>query len=210
MKRQRLIGLVVVFAVLTVAPALKVCVPITPELMAAHETQASGSPSRSVTGRLTGVMPQMIDEECKPAEGEFEYLYNIYEIGPDGAAVGSSHWRARALNPPSRWMELYVAVDCLKFAEVDGKPAAIYSGKIIKGTPPQCFIDAVCAWEDHLKIGMVTDGGTGGDGDEIVYWGPVPRCFFPDDGEPLGCVVPEGSQESSFTVTGGDVVVRAP
>ena len=201
MRRQNLIVLVVALAVLAVAPALTGCAPRAPE-----------SPSGKVTGQLAGVIPtdEGLGWDCKPTEMEFEYLYNIHEVGPNGAASGSAHCRFRPVNPTGPWLDIYLAVDCVHFTEVDGNPSAIYSGKVIKATLPECFTQAVCDWEGQLKIGRVVDGGTGGDGDEIVFWQLTPPCFDPDEGVPLGCIVPEGSQERTiFTATGGDVVVQS-
>ena len=202
----RPIWVLVVVLLVTTLPG---CVPITPEQASMYGTAVSEKMGK-VTGRVTGVIPenQGMGWDCKPSEMEFEYLYNVYEVGPDGAAAGSAHWRARPADSAEPWFELYVAVDCVDFVEVGGSPAAIYSGKAIKATLPECFRQALCDWEGQLKIGRVTDGGTGGNGDEIEYWQPMPPCFYPDEGVPLGCVVPEGAQESSFTVTGGDVVVQ--
>ncbi|MBM3190378.1 MAG: hypothetical protein FJZ90_16875, partial [Chloroflexi bacterium] len=105
MERRRLIVSVCVVALvaLAVAPTLTGCVPLTPEQAAMYGAAPVGSSIRKVTGRLTGVMEEemmWLDDDCNPAEGEFEYLYNIYEVGPDGAAAGSAHARLRSLNPP--------------------------------------------------------------------------------------------------------------
>lgn len=179
-------------------------------LVSALTTPVLAGAKAKVQGQVTGVLPWG-DADGNLKEGEFQYHFAFQQVNEEGAAKGWAYFKART-RPGDPWGTVKVAVDCAHFfVTEDGRPAAIYSGTITESKMHDWYQQAFCDWEGQLKIGMVIDGGTALDGDEIVYWMPQPGlCFYPDEGVPLGCAVPEGSLEIPFTLTGGDVKVSLP
>ncbi|NLG28353.1 MAG: hypothetical protein GX557_10605 [Chloroflexi bacterium] len=173
----------------------------------AQAAPPAAGPKGQVTGVLTGKF-DILQPDMSYVHGDFQYHFAIQAV-PGGGAKGWASWKARE-GPGADWKTLKVAVDCVEFLTVDGKPAAIYSGTIVKAEWPD-YYRAICGeYLGQLKIGMVIDGGTGAAGDQAIFWVPPPYVgFFPNQGTPLNCVVPAGSADVHFQVTGGDVVVKA-
>jgi hypothetical protein len=168
---------------------------------------ALADPAGKVTGVVTGLAFGP-DPEGNPVVYEMQYIWNIHQVDDSGAAKGYTTTKIRVSQ--TEWIVVKVELDCVQFLVTeDGRSAAIYSGKIVKAVQPDWVEEMLGAWEGRLKTGMVIDGSTEAM-DEIYYWSPEDAFFFPDEGTPLGCLVPEGSRIIPFLVTGGDVEVRMP
>jgi len=196
MKTWRLIALLLLAVAMTLA------------FGAAAPREALADSPGMVTGHLTGFVDFWFDEVGNPAVGELRYQYALFQTAPDGTGRGWAHAWIRVAGSSGPWVQIFVEMDCVRFTEADGKPAAIYSGRIARSTMYPDYALNVCNWEGQLKIGMLVDGGTGGDGDRIVFWQPQFGCFYPDTGIPLACQVPAGATELEFRITGGDVEIR--
>jgi hypothetical protein len=165
-------------------------------------------PAGKVKGVVTGEIPVWDLEGTYLGSLDFQYIWNIHQVDESGAAKGFATTMIGA--PGTERTDLKVEFDCLQFfVTEDGRSAAIYSGKIVKAKQPDSSLETFGVMEGRLKIGMVIDGGLEGP-DEVYYWTPLGTMHYPDEGTPLGCVVPEGSVMLPFVVTGGDVEVRMP
>jgi hypothetical protein len=164
-------------------------------------------PAGKVKGVVTGLLP-IPDQDGSLALWESLYTWNIHQVEDSGAAKGYSTFRIWGTR--SEFLAVKFEFDCVRFLVTeDGRSAAISSGKVVKAQQPDWIREMYGEWEGRLAIGMVIDGGPGGE-DEVYYWYPKDAVFYPDEGTRLGCVVPEGSVMLPFFVTGGDVEVRMP
>jgi hypothetical protein len=169
---------------------------------------ALADPAGKVKGVVTGLAPGPDLDTGELNWYEMQYLWNIHQVDDTGAAKGYAITKIRTSQ--TEMMQFKVEFDCLWFFETeDGRPAAIYSGKIVKAEQPDWHEEIWGNAEGRLKIGMVIDNGPGAL-DEVYFWSPEGALFYPDEGAPLGCVVPEGSMMIPFIITGGDVEVRLP
>lgn len=171
---------------------------------------ALAGPQGRISGWVNGVLDQseFAEQYGNAAAGEFECHYGITEVGPDGAAKGFAHFMARTADPSAPWVELYVAVDWVKFITVSGQPAAIYSGTVVKSTMYDWYTKQVCDWVGKRKFGMVIDGGTGSHGDQVVCWMTICGAYSRDVAAPLGSEIPGGAVDRRFALTGGDLVIQ--
>ncbi|MFO7696168.1 MAG: hypothetical protein R6X16_03315 [Anaerolineae bacterium] len=164
-------------------------------------------PAGKVKGAITG-LALTVDPAGNPALYESQYIWNIHQVGDGEAAMGYSTSKMRTTQ--TEWTVVKFEFDCLRFfATEDGRSAAIYSGRIVRAQQPDWVFQMFGDWVGRLGIGMVIDGGPEGL-DEVYFWSPEGTFFYPDEGAPLACVVPEGSLMIPFFVTGGDVEVRMP
>ena len=179
---------------------------VTLTIGSAQAAPPTAGPKGQVTGVLTGLFG-MLQPDMTTVMGEFQAHLNIQQL-PGGGAKGWAWWKSRE-GPGAPWRVLKFTIDCVEFLTYEGKPAAIYSGTIIKSEWPDWCVALFGDYTGQLKICMVVDGGTGAEGDELHYWVPPPYSgFFPNEGTPLNCVVPDGALEVQFELTGGDVVIK--
>ncbi len=194
---RRRIEFVSLFRVILIALA------ITAILAAPVLADPAGKVKGVATGLLAGPDPQ-----GNVALYNMHYIWNIHQVDESGTAKGfaTTKWQIS----PTEFGYLKVEYDCVQFGVTDdGRSEAIYSGKIVRIVVPDWWKEMLGDWEGRLKIGRVIDGGPDGE-DEVIFWSPLDGYFYPDEGTPLGCVVPEGSQIIPFVITGGDVEVRMP
>lgn len=177
-------------------------------------TPVLADPAGKLIGVATGLMLAP-DPEANMLWRDIHYIWNIHqtddacEVGDACPAKGDTLTTIRF--SPTELAQIQIEFDCVKFFLTDdGRSAAYYSGTVVKSKYPDWYTAVTGSYEGQLKIGMVIDGGPGGV-DEAYFWVPPPGItFFPDEGVPLGCVVPEGAIMIPFVLTGGDVEVRMP
>ncbi len=164
-------------------------------------------PAGKVKGVVTG-LALAADRYGDLTLYDSRYIWNIHQVGDGEAAMGYSTTFMRG--EQTEWTTIKFEFDCLRFfVTEDGRSAAVSSGRIVRAQQPDWVFEMYGEFVGRLGIGMVIDGGPEGV-DEVYFWSPEGTFFYPDEGTPLGCVVPEGSIMIPYFVTGGDVEVRMP